>query len=134
MYLLLNMVIFQCHVRFLGGHGAKLKTSQNFSWFWGTGPYPTKREVRQNHRLKSTFGRGYVSYQKGRDLLYPSLPKSKILQIPGEQMFEPPKGLLRRCLWVQTPTQKLLQRLWICPTLISRTCSWIIHQFEPHSR
>ena len=34
-----------------------------------------------------------------------------MLQIPCQEVFGPPKGLLRKCLGVQTPTHKVFERL-----------------------
>ncbi len=36
-----------------------------------------------------------------------------MLQIPSQEVFGAPKGLLRRCLFVQTPTHKVFGRLGI---------------------
>ena len=49
-------------------------------------------------------------------LTYPL--SSKILRIPCEYVFGPPKGLVRRCLWVQTSTHKVFGRLGYCLFLI----------------
>ena len=48
---------FTCY--FQGGTGEV--RSANFGTLQGTSPYPTKRE-KENHRLKSAFLVGYVSY------------------------------------------------------------------------
>ena len=46
---------------------------------------------------------------------------SKIPQIPCQEVFGPAKGLLRRCLGVQTPTHKVFGRLGlIIPIIFGR--------------